>query len=59
VVKVYLVELRSREVLWGIDIPRVLMDTKTYHGPPDGLPVESSYGMGQQNVASLGQPDPR
>jgi hypothetical protein len=46
-VKVYLVELRSREVLWGIDIPRVLMDTKTYHRPPDGLPAESSYGMGR------------
>jgi hypothetical protein len=44
--------------LWGIDIPRVLMDTKTYHGPPDELPAESSYGMGHQNVASLDETDP-
>jgi hypothetical protein len=35
------------------------MDTKTYHGPPDGPPTRSSYVMGQHNVAGLGEPDPR
>jgi hypothetical protein len=30
-----------------------------YHGPPDGPPTRSSYRMGWQNVAGLGEPDPR
>jgi hypothetical protein len=34
------------------------MNTKTYHMPLDGLPAESSYGMGRQDVASLDEPDP-
>jgi hypothetical protein len=33
--------------LWEIDIPWVLMNMKTYHGPPGGPPIGSSYGMGQ------------
>jgi hypothetical protein len=37
---------RTSGMVWGIDIPRVFMDTKTYYGPLDGLPAESSYGMG-------------
>jgi hypothetical protein len=35
------------------------MNTKTYHGPPGGLPTGSTYGMGRQDVARLGEPDPR
>jgi hypothetical protein len=35
------------------------MDTKMYHGPPDEPPTGSFYGMGRQEVAGLGKPDPR
>jgi hypothetical protein len=43
----------------GIDIPWVLTDTIIYHGLLDGLLTKSSYGMGRQDVAILGEPDPR
>jgi hypothetical protein len=33
------------------------MNTKTYHGPPDWPPIGSSYKMGQQVIAGLGEPD--
>jgi hypothetical protein len=33
--------------VWGIDIPRVLMNTKTCHGPPNRPSIRLSYGMGQ------------
>jgi hypothetical protein len=33
------------------------MNTKTYRVLPNGLLAESPYGMGQQDVASLGEPD--
>jgi hypothetical protein len=49
----------SHGSLWGIDIPRVLKNTKTYRGPPDGPPTGSSYGTGQRDIAGLGKPDPR
>jgi hypothetical protein len=42
----------------GINIPRVLMNTKTYRGPPNELLAESPYGMGQQDVSNSGEPDP-
>jgi hypothetical protein len=43
----------------GDSYPRVLMDAKTYHGPPDMPPTGSFYGTSQQDVAGLGEPDPR
>jgi hypothetical protein len=49
----------SLEGLWGIDIPRVLTDTKTYLGPPDGLPNGLPCGMGQQVIIRSGELDPR
>jgi hypothetical protein len=48
---------RASPTLWGIDIPRVLMNTKTCHGPPNRPSTGSSYGMGQRDVARLGEPD--
>jgi hypothetical protein len=36
----------------------VLMDTKTYHGLSDGLPVELPYGMDKQDEANSSEPDP-
>jgi hypothetical protein len=45
--------------LWGIDIPRVLADTETYHGPPDGPPNGLSCGMGQHVIIRSGELDPR
>jgi hypothetical protein len=34
------------------------MNTKTYRGLLDGPPIGSSYGMGQQVIAELGEPNP-
>jgi hypothetical protein len=42
----------------GDRYPLVLVDTKTYHRPPDGLPPESSYVMGQHDVTNSDEPDP-
>jgi hypothetical protein len=46
-------------LVWGIDIPRVLTITKTYHGPPDGPPSGLPRGMGQQVTIRSGKLDPR
>jgi hypothetical protein len=40
----------SVRILWGIDIHWVLTNTKTYHGPPNGLPNGLSCRMGQQVI---------
>jgi hypothetical protein len=39
--------------------PRVFMDTKTHHGPSSGFPIGSTYRMGRQDVARLGETDPK
>jgi hypothetical protein len=44
---------------WGIDIPRVLTDTETYHGPPDGPSNSLPCGMGQHVIIRSGELDPR
>lgn len=33
------------------------MNTETYRGPPDRPPICSSYGMDQQVIVGLGEPD--
>lgn len=33
------------------------MNTETYRGPPDRPPIGSSYGMDQQVIAGIGEPD--
>jgi hypothetical protein len=48
-------ESKLEAIVWGMDIPWVLVHTKTCPGPPGRSPPGSSYEMGQLSQARQAQ----